>query len=164
MADRTPPTKQAIDPLPPPPVPPPPDGAAVVPEPAPGTADRSVGDLLSELTSETSLLVRQEVALAKTEIRQELATAGKNVGYVLAGGAVAYAGLITLLVGLGWLLGEILGGIEWLGLTLVGLVVAIVGAVLVRNGLETLRDMNPAPEHTIDSLKEDKAWLKNETH
>jgi hypothetical protein len=145
--------------------------------PPPHADDRSLGDLLSELASETTTLVKQEIALAKTEIREEVTaatneakTAAKNVGFIAAGGAVAYTGLIAIVIGLGWLLGEILGGAEWLGILLVGLIVAAVGYALVKKGLTTLRheldalkNTDLTPERTIKTLKEDKEWLKHET-
>ena len=164
MAD--PVSTTSAPPVAPPPVAPPPSAPPVAPPPPDRLRadDRSLGDLFSELTSETSLLVRQEIALAKTELREEATEAGKNIGFVAAGGAVAYAGLITLLVGLGWLLGELILDAEWLGLLIIGAVVAGIGYALVQKGLAALRQMSPAPDTTIQTLKEDKAWLKNETH
>ena len=159
---------------------PPPMAAAPPPRPVappPYADDRSLGDLLGELANETTTLVKQEIALAKTEIREEVKTAtdeaktaAKNAGFIAAGGAVAYTGLIAIVIGLGWLLGEILGGAEWLGILLVGLIVAAVGYALVKKGLTTLQHeldalkrIDPKPERTIKTLKEDKQWLKNET-
>ena len=133
--------------------------------PDPRTDDRSLGDLLGELASETSTLIRQEIALAKTEIRQDVRDVGKSAGLIAAGGAVAYAGLIVLLFGLGLLLGELFGeDWVWLGVFLVGLVTAFVGYGLLKKNLAELKKLDPAPERTIQTLKEDKEWLKNETH
>lgn len=131
--------------------------------PRPHTDDRSLGDLLGELAGETTTLVKQEIALAKTEIREEVRTAGKNAGIVAAGGAVAYTGLIAVVIGLGWFLGELLADAEWLGILIVGLIVTAIGYALVQKGLTTLKDMDKKPERTIKTLKEDKEWLKNET-
>ncbi len=147
--------------------------------PAPPTApdDRSIGDLLGDLASETTTLVKQEVALAKSEIRQEVRaatdeakTAAGHAGAIAAGGAVAYTGLIAVVIGLGWLLGELLADAEWLGLVLVGLIVAGVGYALVQSGLKKLKkdlhdlkQIDPTPDRTIKTLKEDKEWLKSET-
>ena len=134
------------------------------PPASPGAADdRSIGDLIGELASETTTLVKQEVALAKKEIKEEVRVAGKNVGYTVAGGAVAYVGLIAIVIGLGWFLGELLADAEWLGLLIVGLVVAAIGYALLKKGLDKLQKMNPAPDRTLRTLKEDKEWLKSET-
>ena len=159
MANPSPPRPPGA---PPPGPPPPPPG---VPQPRTVRVledGRGIGDLIGELGRETGLLVQQEIALAKAEIRQDLRTTGKSAAAIAAGGAVAYTGLIALVIGLGWGLGELLGGAEWLGITLMGLAVLIVGALLVKNGLTALREMNPAPEHSIRSLKEDKAMIQNE--
>ncbi len=147
--------------------------------PAPATApdDRSLGDLLGELAAETTTLVKQEVALAKTEISREVKaaadeakTAAADAGAIAAGGAVAYTGLIAVVIGLGWLLGELLGDAEWLGILIVGLIVAGIGYMLVQSGLkklkkdlDALKRIDPTPDRTIQTLKEDKEWLKNQT-
>jgi hypothetical protein len=132
--------------------------------PPPDADPRSVGDLFRELAGETSTLLRQEVALAKTEIKQEVRTASVNLGSMAAGGAVAYAGLIVLLMGLGTALGELFDEDRvWLGLLIVGLIAAVAGYVLVKKGLDRLKAEGLAPERTITTLKEDKQWLQNET-
>ncbi|HEX8299600.1 MAG TPA: phage holin family protein [Rubricoccaceae bacterium] len=130
--------------------------------PDPRTDDRSIGELFSELFSETSTLVRQEITLAKTEITQDAKKAGATAGTAVAGGAVAYAGLIVLLVGFGLGLNDLFDS-PWLGMALVGLIVAVVGVVMLRNGLAALKKIDPTPERTLKTLKEDKEWLKNQT-
>lgn len=134
------------------------------PPPAPAAGDdRSLGDLLSELTRETTTLVKQEIRLAKVEATQEVRTAGRNIGAIVAGGAVAYTGLIAIVIGLGWALGQLLDEeLIWLGLLLVGAVVALIGYVLLKKGLATLQDLSPL-DTTVQTLKEDKQWLKEQT-
>ena len=131
--------------------------------PDPHDDPRSVGDLLGELISESTTLVKQEITLAKTEVTRDVKAAAVSAGAAAAGGAVAYAGFIALVIGLGWGLGELLGGLEWLGITIAGLIVAAIGAVMLKGGLEKLKDIDPAPERTIQTLKEDKQWLKDQT-
>jgi hypothetical protein len=132
--------------------------------PPPHLDPRSIGDLLGELFGETSTLLRQEVALAKVEIKKEVRTASVNLGSMAAGGAVAYAGLIVLLTGLGLALGQLFDEDRtWLGLLIVGALAAAVGYVLVKKGLDRLKAESLAPERTIETLKEDKQWLQNET-
>lgn len=131
--------------------------------PAPSTDDRSLGDLLSELSTETTTLVKQEVRLAKAEAREELREAGKGVGAAVAGGAVAYTGLIALVIGLGWGLGELLDGAEWLGITIAGVLVALIGYVLLKKGLDQLKALSPPLDTTVQTLQEDKQWIKAET-
>ena len=129
--------------------------------------ERGLGDLIGELGRETGLLVQQEVALAKAEIKQEVRTAGKSAASIAAGGAVAYSGLIALVIGLGWGLGMLFDedlDMVWLGITLMGLLVAGIGYFLLKKGLDTLQDVDPVPERTIRTLKEDKEMLKQEAH
>ena len=121
---------------------------------------RSLGTLFAELSTETSTLIRDEVALAKAEMSQKVAGVGMDVGRLMAGGAVAYAGLLALIAALILALGEALP--MWLSALLVGIAVAAVGAVLVRSGLARLKERNPLPEQTIQTLKEDAQWLKNQ--
>src|SRR5215207_6326548 len=109
--------------------------------------DRSLGELFSELAQETSTLVRQEVSLAKTEMTQNASRAGKHVGSLAAGGAVAYAGLLAILAGVIVLLDNVMP--LWLSALLVGIVVAVVGYILVRRALDALKREDFAPRETI---------------
>jgi hypothetical protein len=102
-----------------------------------GRDDRSLGELFAELAQETSTLVRQEVNLAKTEMSQKAFTAGRHIGVLAAGGAVAYAGLLAILAALIVLLNNVMP--LWLSALLVGIVVAGVGYVLVRACLVRVR-------------------------
>jgi Putative Actinobacterial Holin-X, holin superfamily III len=123
--------------------------------------DRSLGELFSELTQETSTLVRQEVALAKTELSQKATRIGKDMGFLAAGGAIAYAGLLAIIAAI--ILGLIqLGVTWWLAAAIVGIVVAAIGGFLVFRGLDELKQTNPAPTQTLQSLKEDAQWTKDQ--
>lgn len=125
--------------------------------------DRSLGELFAELTRETSTLVRQEVNLAKTEMTQKASAVGKDIGFLAAGGAVLYAGFLALLAAIILVL-TALGLPAWAAALLVGLLVAGIGAYLVQRGLTALRRTNLAPQQTIDTLKEDAEWAKQQTH
>src|SRR3712207_4548749 len=123
--------------------------------------DRTLGELFSELAQETSTLVRQEVSLAKTEMTQKASRAGRHIGVLAAGGAVAYAGLLAILAGVIALLNAVMP--LWVAALVVGLVVAIVGYVLVNRALEALKREDFAPRETIETLKEDQRWAKDQT-
>ncbi len=123
--------------------------------------DRSLGELFAELTKQTTTLVRQEVQLAKTELSQKATEAGKDVGFLGAGGALAYAGLLAIIAGIVLALGELIP--LWVSALLVGLVVAAIGYFLVRKGLNALKQGALVPEQTIQTLKEDKEWAKDQT-
>ncbi len=67
------------------------------------------------------------------------------------------------MIGLGWGLGELLDGAEWLGIIIVGLIVAIIGYVLLKKGLDKIQQLSPPLDTTTQTLKEDKQWLKTQT-
>ncbi len=123
--------------------------------------ERSLGELFAELSRELTALVRQEAALARAELTEKATTAGKNVGVLAAGGAVAYAGFLALLAALIIGLGQ-LGVPWWLSALIVGLVVAGIGYALVQKGLKALKQLNLAPQQTIETLKEDTEWAKEQ--
>ncbi|CCF83879.1 phage holin family protein [Nitrolancea hollandica] len=122
--------------------------------------ERSVGELLSELTREVSTLFRQEVALAKTEMSQKASKAGKDVGYLAAGGAIAYAGFLVILAGVVLALGLVLPW--WASALIVGVVVALIGYLLFHKGQTALKKVDLTPQETVETLKEDKQWLKEQ--
>ena len=126
-----------------------------------GRDDRSLGELFSELAQETTTLVRHEVNLAKVEMTDKASRAGKHVGFLAAGGAVAYAGLLAILAGVIALLNAVMP--LWVAALLVGVVVAVVGYLLVRRGLDALKREDLAPRQTMETLKEDQQWPNDQT-
>ena len=123
--------------------------------------ERSLGDLFSDLSRETTTLVRQEVQLAKAELTQSATEAARGIGMLVAGGAVAYAGLFFLLLAIVFGLIEA-GWDAWLSALVVGVVVVAIGAVLVLRARESLKPANLAPRRTIETLKEDQEWAKEQ--
>ncbi len=124
--------------------------------------NRSLGELFGDLAQNTGTLVRQEVELAKTEMTQKATRVGKDIAFLLAGGAVAYAGFLAILAAIAIGLGQ-LGVPWWIAALLVGLVVAGVGGFLVMRGLSALRQETAVPQQTIETLKEDAEWAKAKT-
>lgn len=122
--------------------------------------ERSLGDLFSELASETGTLVRQEVALAQAEMTKKAAKVGKNVGYLAVGGAVAYAAVLAILaaviIGLSYFIPA------WAAALIVGVVVGIVAYMMISSALASLKRTDLAPRETVETLKEDAQWLKNQ--
>lgn len=123
--------------------------------------DRSLGDLFAELIRETTTLIRQEIALAKTEMTHKASRVGRDIASLAVGGAIAYAGFLVILAGVVFLLAQ-LGLPLWVAALLVGAVVAIVGYVLVQRGLAALKREDLAPRQTIETLKEDTQWVKEQ--
>ena len=131
--------------------------------------DRSVGSLLKELRDEMTTLMRQELALAKTEMSEKFSKASRNTTYIAIGGAVCFAGMLFLLVGVSALIyvGLVYAGLShylsgWLAPVITGAVVAIIGYAMLQKGISTLKRMSVTPDKTMDSLKEDKQWLQNQ--
>jgi len=123
------------------------------------TDDRSLGDLFADLSRETTTLVRQEIKLASTEMTQKATRAGKDVGFLVAGGAVVYAGVLAILAAIVIGLGQ--AGLPWwLAALIVGVVVAGIGYVLIRRGLDNLKHEDMAPRQTIDTIKGDIDAIK----
>jgi uncharacterized membrane protein YqjE len=121
----------------------------------------SLGELFRRLTTDTTELVRQEISLARAEVREvggTLARDGTKIG-IAAGLALCGALAVTafLVIAVGDLLNN-----YWLGALLVGLVLLAVGVVLARNAVADVK-RRAVPAQTLGSLREDAAWAKQET-
>lgn len=121
----------------------------------------SFRDLLRLLKDDTRLLLRQELQLAKTELAEKFSRAGRGAILLIAGGLSAYAGLMVLLIGLGWLVAWALAtaGLQpmfaaFVGLAAVGLLVALVGGLVALVGLKAFTKKALAPERTLATLRE----------
>jgi hypothetical protein len=119
--------------------------------------NRSIGDLLAELSRETSQLVRKEVELATTEMTAKAKKAGGHVGVAAAGGALAHAGLLVFLAALVLGLSEA-GVAPWLSALIISLLTIGLGYLLLNRGLAALRTTSVAPTRAMESLKEDAKW------
>ncbi len=131
------------------------------------TTTSTLASLLSELREESTTLLRQEIALAKAELNEKAAHVGKNTLELATGGALAYAGLIILLIGVALLASRALVamGVDpemamWLGPVLVGLIVAIIGAGMAMKAKKAMSAEKLIPHETVESLKEDKRWIQ----
>lgn len=123
--------------------------------------ERSLGDLFADLSGQTSQLIRHEMQLARTELSQKAADAGRAGALIGAGGVIANAALLALTACLILLL--IRFGLDaWVASGLTAVLLAAAGGVLLRSGVRRLRQPM-APVETIDSIKETAQWLKNET-
>jgi hypothetical protein len=124
----------------------------------PDPAQASVGELVSQLSEDASRLVRQEVALARTELRQEATVAGKGAGLLAAAGMVGMVVLILLSLAAGRALSEVMD-LAWAYL-IVAVVWAVVAAVLASAGRGLLQKSNPKPERTMATVREIPDTLK----
>ena len=126
----------------------------------PKRPDASLGELLSEMTSDLSTLFRKEVELAKTEARDEASRAGKAAALLGVAALAAWLALVMLSLALAWLLDQGLN--TALSFAIVGLLWAIAAAVLVTTGRRKLAALTALPQ-TTETIKEDIAWAKAQT-
>jgi hypothetical protein len=137
----------------------------------PDVQGRSVGELLGEVTGDLSTLMHKEIELAKLEARQAVETAkaelkdeatkaGKGVGMLAGAGVAGHLVLVFLSLMVMFVLENAIG-IDWSALV-VALVWAVVGAVLFMMGRKALREVRPVPERTIETVKEDLEWQRNQ--
>ncbi|MEV4940703.1 phage holin family protein [Streptomyces zaomyceticus] len=129
--------------------------------PPPTEAEPSLGDLIGEIGQDVSQLVRTEIELAKAEIKQESAKAGKAVGML---GGAGYAGHIVLLFASLTVVFALANVMDpaWAALIVTALW-AVVGGVLYSMGRKRLRSVNLKPEQTVETLKEDARWARHPT-
>jgi xanthine/uracil permease len=123
--------------------------------------DRSLGELFGDLVRDMGILVRQEVSLATTELTYKATRVGRQLALLTVGGLVAYAGLLAIIAAVIILLAG--AGLPWwLAALIVGVVVAVIGAVLVQRGLAAMKRVDLAPRQTLQTLKEDTQWAKEQ--
>jgi hypothetical protein len=121
--------------------------------------ERSLGELFSKLSNETSTLIRQEMALARAEMTEKGKEAGKGAGLFGGAGAVGLLGAGALTAGIILLLDLAIAA--WLAAIIVGLIYVAVAAVLGLKGRDRIQAATPpVPEQTVDTVKEDVEWAK----
>jgi uncharacterized membrane protein YqjE len=124
--------------------------------------ERSIGELLGQLSQDMALLVRQEMELAKTEINEKLTRAVREVTSLVAGGLVAYLGMLTLVATLILVLHEGAGLAAWVAGLIVTAILAIAGFILLRGALRGLKRIDPTPRRTVETIKDDIQWAKEQ--
>ncbi len=128
---------------------------------ATGRDDRSIGELFSELAQETSTLVRQEMRLAGHEIGLRTSRAGKDVGIAAAGAVFLFVSFLVIVVAAIIVLAD-LGLDWWIAALVVAAVLALVGLALLRRAVSALKRAEILPRRTIQHLKEDQEWVKEQ--
>jgi hypothetical protein len=124
-----------------------------------GSSDgKTVGALLSEVTSDLSTLMRQEIELAKAEMKQEAAKTGKAAGMLGGAGFAAYMVALFASITGWWALANVMDE-AWAAL-IVTVIWAVIAAVLGVVGKKKISQVNPKPERTMETLKEVPDALK----
>ena len=123
--------------------------------------EKSLGELVATATKDLSVLVQQEVALAKTEIKKEVAAAGKGAGMFGGAGLTGLFALIFLSISLAYAISWFGIGLGW-GFFIVGMLYLVVAGVLALLGKKQISKVGP-PAKTIATVKDDVAWAKHPT-
>ena len=130
--------------------------------PPPTERDRTVGELVLDVSERVSILVREEIELAKAEITEKLATLGRGAGIAAAAGVFLLAAGIMLMFAIAWLINDILGieGSVWVGFAIEAGVFVILAAIagLIAKSLFGKVE-SPTPDMAIEELKETKETL-----
>jgi uncharacterized membrane protein YqjE len=122
------------------------------------TDDRSIGQLMSEVTRDIGQLVRQEIELAKTETKEEVQRAGRAGAMFGAAGLLGFLAVLLLSFAVAWALAEAMpAGVAFL---IVGAVYAIAAFVAAQRGRQRMKQFDPVPHETVETIKEDVQWVR----
>ena len=125
------------------------------------TEDRSVSDVVQDILRNLQEMVRSEIRLAKVEIRGEVNQAVSSGAWLAAGGVAAMSASIFLLWTLAYALATRMP--MWAATLIVALVMVAAAAALIMNGIRRVKRVHPIPERTLESVKENLAWMKQPT-
>jgi hypothetical protein len=124
--------------------------------------DRSIGELFGQLTQDMTLLFRQELQLARAEMSDKISRLTTNLISVATGGFVAYLGGLALVAALILAIRDLANISLAVSALIVGGVLAIVGFVMLQRGMKELKRVDLAPRRTVESLKDDVQWAKEQ--
>jgi uncharacterized membrane protein YqjE len=125
------------------------------------TEEPSLGDLFRQLADDSSSLIKQEINLAKTEVKETVSQAVRDAVWIPVWGAVALVGSLVLVTFLVLLIGDLLNN-YWLAALIVGVVFTALGGMMAMSSLNKLKSLDMKPETTIRTLEQDKRWAKEE--
>lgn len=123
-------------------------------------SEHSFAGLFGDLAHQCSVLIRQEIALARAELEAKLGQFGTGALKMVVGGLIIYAGFLALLMAAGLGLALVLR--PWLAAVAVGAVTVAIGAVIAFIGKRAVRSDTLVPERTLRSLREDAAWAREQ--
>lgn len=127
----------------------------------PEETDESIGELVASITQDVQTLFRQEIELAKAEIREDAVNTAKAASLLGGAGFAGYMVAVLLSLAAVFGLGSLLG-LGWASLIVAG-IWALVGVALFATGRGRMREVSIKPERTVESLKEDAAWIRHPT-
>jgi uncharacterized membrane protein YqjE len=119
--------------------------------------ERSLSELFSSMSDDLSTLVRKELELARVEVKEDVSRLGAVAKFFSIAGVAAFFAVMMLLFAAAWGLSEVVP--EGVAFLIVGVVLGLVAAVLGLRGRTEAQQLDPKPEQTIETLKEDVQWL-----
>ena len=119
--------------------------------------ETSLGDLFSRLSEQAGALIRQEIQLAQTEMTRKATKAGRDAAFIALGGLIALGAFFSVIAALILVLAQVME--VWLAALIVAVVLAVVAALLIQYGISKLKQIDPAPRRTIETMRENKEWL-----
>jgi len=123
--------------------------------------ERSISDVVQDIIRNIQEMLRSEVRLAKTELREEAAKA-KSAGILLGGGAVsAFFAIFFLLLMTVYALTRVMP--DWSAALIVAGLMAIVAGLMLSAGMKRFKQVHPTPERTVENIKENVEWVKQKT-
>jgi uncharacterized membrane protein len=124
--------------------------------------ERSIGELFGQLSQDMTLIVRQEIQLARTEMSDKISRLTTNLIAVGAGGFVVYLGGLALVAAVILALRDLANISLAVSALIVGAVLAIIGWVMLQRGLKEMKRVDLAPRRTVETLKDDVQWAKEQ--
>lgn len=135
-------------------------GPPVDPTRQPGADTEGLGSLVTGIVEDLQRIVRGEVQLAKTELKEDLSSVSKGIAAAAIGGIIVFVGFIFLMLAVTFLINKWLD--LWISAGIVAIVLLVIGIIALLIGKQRLSASNLKPEQTIESLKEDQQWASRQ--
>ena len=124
--------------------------------------ERSIGELFGQLSQDLTLLIRQEIQLARSEMTDKISRLGRNLVSVGAGGFVVYLGGLALMAAVILALRDLANiSLAWSSV-IGGVILAIVGYAMLQRGLKELKRADLAPRRTVENIRDDVQAIKDD--
>ncbi|MDQ3779526.1 MAG: phage holin family protein [Chloroflexota bacterium] len=123
-------------------------------------APEGLGSMIGGIIGDLQEIVRGEVQLAKTELKEDATTIGRGAGFIAGGALIGLVGFIFLMLAVTYLLDKWVD--RWVGAGIVAIVLLVIAAILAMSGRSQITAANLKPEQSIESLKEDKEWANRQ--
>ncbi len=123
--------------------------------------DRTTADVLKDIMGNVQDIIRSEVRLAKSETQQQISKVGSASKALVIGAVLGLYGAVFILQAVVYALSIVVA--PWLASLIVGVLISIPAAILAARGIDEIAHVKPKPEKTIETVKENVEWMKNQT-